>query len=169
MAKSQTPALPPAVCSFCGKPLRKNAAVVNGMGATCAKLVAMGYTPASIAKHIAGITIAQTPKGFITVASLHKKLVAAKVPGATVGRMVQAIGGDRAGLLRPVHAPITQPFYLPNQTRVVHGWLATAQGMQAMATFSYGQAPAVQAPVILGTGKPFAYGWAYQYWQAPTK
>jgi hypothetical protein len=80
------------------------------------------------------------PQGYVTVASLHKTIVAQahKYPGITVSKMVRAIGGDRA-LLPPAN-PVCKPVYNGRQ-RWVNGWLATPQGLQAIATGNYGKAP----------------------------
>ena len=92
--------------------------------------------------HYAKRSVAVTPKGFITVGSLHKTIVAQKhnVPGLTISKMVKGFGTDRAA--NPPINPIMQVFYLPNRHRVINGWLATKPGLQAMATGNFDNAPA---------------------------
>ncbi len=125
-------------CSACGKKLTRNASQTAGVGHKCATIAAQ-YTPAQLQAHYASITGA-VPQGYITVATLDKAIKAnkAKYPGLTISKMVKAIGGDRA-LNAPAH-PICKPIY--NGQRYVHGWLATPQGLQAIATGNYAGAPA---------------------------
>jgi hypothetical protein len=128
----------PAKCVYCGKTLTKNASVTATCGAKCAKL-ASNYTPAQLVAHYATVT-GTVPQGYITVASLHKTIVAnkAKYPGISVAKMVKAIGGDRA-LQTPAH-PVCTPVYNGN-CRWVNGWLQTPAGLNAIATGNFGKAP----------------------------
>ena len=141
-SKSSTPAVQPAVqpavCKYCGKHISRNASVTNAAGHKCAQLAAT-YTPAQLQAHYNAIT-GSVPAGYITVAAWGKAVRAAQptTPGLTIAKLVRAIGGDRA-LQPPVH-PICQVVYNGNQ-RWVNPWLATSQGLQALATGQWGKAP----------------------------
>ena len=129
-------------CNVCGKVLKRNASIKAQAGHKCQQLQAK-YTPAQLQAHYAGLT-GNVPKGYITVASLHKTIVANKhkpiFAGLTVSKMVKAIGGDRA-LNAPAH-PICKPVY-NGRCRWVNGWLATQAGLQALATGNFNKAPKV--------------------------
>jgi len=138
-AKVSKAAAPAAtVCPVCGKHISKLATVTAGIGAKCAHVQAQ-FTPAQLQAHYASVT-GNVPQGYIPLATLDKAVKAKKhaVPGLTISKMVKAIGGDRA-LLPPVH-PICTPVYNGRQ-RWVNAWLATPQGLQAMATGNYAHAP----------------------------
>ena len=128
------------VCTYCGKTITKGKTVAQGHGTRCAA-IAKQFTPAQLANHYKARSVAVTPKGFITVGSLDKTVKAAKhkIAGLTITRMVNAFGKDRAS--NPPVNPIAKVYYLPNRHRVVHGWLATPQGLQAIATGNWDNAP----------------------------
>ena len=131
-------ATPPTVCPVCGKHISRAATVTAGIGAKCAHVQAQ-FTPAQLQAHYASVT-GSVPQGYIPLATLDKAVKAKKhqYPGLTISKMVKAIGGDRA-LLPPMH-PICKPVYNGRQ-RWVNGWLATPQGLQAIATGNYTKAP----------------------------
>lgn len=146
--KSNTPATPtpPKVtCQYCGKTITKSKTLAAGCGTRCATIAAQ-YTPAQLAQHYKKLSVAVTPPNFIKVGALDKVVKNAKhkVAGLTITKMVNAIGKDR-GNLPPKH-PIAQPYYLPNRHRVVHKWLATPAGLQAIATGNFDKAP--KAPTV---------------------
>jgi hypothetical protein len=127
-------------CTACGKKLTRNASQTAGVGHTCAALAAK-FTPAQLQAHYASVT-GNVPQGYIPLATLDKAVKAARAkgtpPGITISKMVKAIGGDRA-LNAPAN-PICAPVYNGRQ-RWVNGWLATPQGLQAIATGNYAHAP----------------------------
>lgn len=127
-------------CTMCGKALPASSITGNTCGPLCASRQAQGYTPASYAAHKVTISLPVAPAKYITVAALHRFIVANPQHGCTVSRMVKCIGGDR-GLVAPAH-PICTPVYVGN-VRYVHPWLGTQAGLQAMATGNYKGAPAV--------------------------
>ena len=130
------------VCQFCSKKISKSKTIAAGHGARCATMQKRFTTAAAMQTHYAKIRVAAMPKGFITVGSLHKTIVAQKhnVPGLTISKMVRAFGTDRAA--NPPAHPIAQVYYMPNSHRVIHGWLGTPAGLQALATGQWGKAPA---------------------------
>lgn len=140
-ATSTTPNKPQkVVCTVCGKTVTKGATIKAGHGTRCAAIQKQ-FTPQQLQTHYKKISVAAMPKGFIKVAALDKavKANAHNVPGLTISKMVNAIGKDRAN--NPPANPIAQPYYLPNRHRVVHGWLATPAGLQAIATGQWDKAP----------------------------
>ena len=140
VSKTQPPAVK-ITCQYCGKTLTKGATIDNGCGTRCATIAKQFAKTGSMQAHYKRISIAIMPAGFITVGALDKVVKAQKhkVAGLTITKMVNAMGKDR-GNLPPTH-PIAQPYYLPNRHRVVHGWLATPAGLQAMATGNFDKAP----------------------------
>lgn len=139
--KSNTPK-PAAkvVCTTCGKTITKAATVKAGQGSRCTHM-AQALPAAKMQAHYKRISVVAMPTGFVKVATFTK-LVANnkhKIAGLTVAKVVKAIGTDRA--TGPLANPICQPYYLPNRHRVVHGWLATQAGLQAIATGNYATAP----------------------------
>jgi hypothetical protein len=121
-------------------PQTKGKTVKAGQGSRCAH-IAQVLPPAKMQAHYQKISVPATPQGYIKVAQLHKTILAKKhsVPGLTISKMVKAIGSDRAA--SPPANPIAQPYYLPNRHRVVNGWLATPQGLQAIASGQWDKAP----------------------------
>lgn len=130
----------PTVCQYCGKKITKATTLKVGHGSRCAAIQKQ-FTAAQLQTHYAKISVATTPKGYIKVAALNPIVKANmhKVPGLTISKMVKSIGTDR-GSKPPLH-PIAQPYYLPNRHRVVHPWLATPAGLQAIATGNWDKAP----------------------------
>ena len=129
------------VCQFCNKKITKGTTIAQGHGARCAAMQKRFTTAAAMQTHYAKIRVAAMPAGFITVSSLHKVIVAKQhsIPGLTISKMVRAFGTDRAA--NPPANPIAQVYYMPNSHRVIHGWLGTAAGLQALATGQWGKAP----------------------------
>ena len=129
------------VCTYCNKTITKGTTIAQGHGARCAAMQKRFATAAAMQTHYNKIRVAAMPKGFITVGSLHKVIVAKQhnVPGLTISKMVRAFGTDRAA--SPPANPIAQVYYMPNNHRVIHGWLGTAAGLQALATGQWGTAP----------------------------
>ena len=143
---STTPAQPQkVVCQICGKTLTKATAQKAGQGSRC-QHIASKFTPAQMQAHYKAHSVAAIPKGFIKVAALDKAVKANKhkVPGLTISKMVAAMGRDRAS--NPPVNPIAKPYYLPNRHRVIHAWLATPAGLNAIATGQWDKAP--KAPVV---------------------
>jgi hypothetical protein len=141
-------ATPIVVCKVCNKPLKAATAIGNVCGARCSKLATAGVTGTVIASAKQTYAISSIPAGFITIAQLHVLIANNPQNGATVSKMVQATGGDRPYLNLSVKGvgkfanPITVPLIQAgSKTRMVHGWLATTAGMQAIATGAYTGAP----------------------------
>ncbi|KPJ87132.1 MAG: hypothetical protein AMJ53_18595 [Gammaproteobacteria bacterium SG8_11] len=127
-------------CKVCGKVLTREQSMNNEIGHRCDTLIQEGWTGEKLAKHYAGVT-GKIPEGFIKVADLHRAIDAKKagIPGLTVSKMVKAIGKDRA-LEGPIH-PIAKPIYDDRRVRWVNPWLATTDGLNAIATGDYSKAP----------------------------
>ena len=143
--KKATPATPaPVTCSTCGKVITNPKSIANGQGNLCARHAKRGYTPAKFAQHRQSMQ-STVPANFIKVAALHKKIVATQanpktaIAGLSVNKMVTAIGRDRC--LSGSPHPIATPIYAPNGHRWVNPWLATKNGLLAIATGNFTNAP----------------------------
>lgn len=136
--ESKTPEARPA-CTICGKTLTRQQSIDNEIGHRCETLIEAGWTGEKLMKHQASQTGA-IPAGFVKVADLHRKIDATSdIPGLTVTKMVNAIGKDRA-VEGPIHA-IAKPVYDSRRTRWVNPWLATKDGLTAIATGDWSKAP----------------------------
>ena len=140
--KAGTQAQAPVTCTICGKHLKKGATIKAGAGATCLHNAQL-KTPAQWQAHYAQQTAPVAPANFVTVASLHRLIVASKhlpqYAGITVSKMVKAIGNDKgAGKLAHI---ICKPVYV-NNVRYVNPWLASPAGLTALATGNFSKAPA---------------------------
>lgn len=138
----QAPTKPTKVtCQFCGKTITKGKTIAQGHGARCANIQAQFKAAGSMQAHYKKLSVAVIPKGFITVGALDKKVKAQahSIAGLTISKMVKGFGTDRAS--KPPAHPIMQVYYLPNRHRVIHGWLATTQGLNAIASGNFSQAP----------------------------
>ena len=139
--QGNTPQAQPIVCNICGKPLKRQGSINVGHGKRCQFVAQLGNGVRN------KLWVASVPNGYIKVAQLHKIIVQnkAKYPGISVSKMVKCMGTDKGCL--PPHNPIAQPYYLiTNSHRYVHPWLATPQGLQAIQTGNWQQAP--KAPNI---------------------
>jgi hypothetical protein len=127
-------------CTICGKTLTREKSVKAEIGHRCDTLIAEGWTGEKLTKHYAKVTGA-IPEGYIKVADLHRKIddQKANIVGLTVSKMVKAIGKDRA-IEGPAHA-IATPIYDNRRTRWVNPWLATKDGLTAIATGDFSKAP----------------------------
>ena len=128
------------VCTTCGKTITKAATLKSGVGSRCQHMQTV--LPATkMQAHYKRISVTTMPKGYVKVATFTGlvKSNAHNIAGLTVAKVVKAIGTDRA--TGPLANPICQPYYLPNRHRVVHGWLATQAGLQAIATGNFSGAP----------------------------
>jgi hypothetical protein len=138
--KSTTPTKP-AKCTICGKLLTNAASIGNAQGHKCAQLQA-NYTAKQLATHKARYTLPNVPNGYVKTAIMHQRINAAKANGlaVTVSAMVKAFGGDRG--LGTLANPICRFYYVTgNKARYIHGWFASPQGLQALATGNWANAP----------------------------
>jgi hypothetical protein len=119
--------------------IKNNPKVKKVYSALRPALVKNGATLAQAAQVKQSLSVKVAPVGYIKVAQLHVACKAAYVP---VNKMVKAIGGDRN--LMPVAHPICTPVIV-NNVRYVNAWLSTKNGLNAILTGNYAQAPKAQA------------------------
>ena len=131
----------PVTCTICGKTLTRKQSQDNEMGSRCDHLIQEGWTGEKLQKHQAAQT-GKIPDGYVKLATF-KQIVPAnvtKVPGLTISKVVKAVGKDRA-VEPPLHA-IARPIYDSRRTRWVNPWLASKDGLTAIATGDFSKAPA---------------------------
>lgn len=128
-------------CEICGKTLTREQSQEAGMGHRCETLRQQGWDAKKLQTHYAKLRVDEVPEGYIKVAQLHKTInrERANIPGLTVSKMVRAIGRDRA-IEGPAH-PIAKPVYDQRNHRWVNEWLATKEGLTAIATNDWSKAP----------------------------
>lgn len=136
------------VCKVCGKPVKAGASVANACGTRCNKLLAQGVNAQVIASAKQAYSVTAIPAGFITIAALHRAIAAAPQHGASVAKMVASTGGDRPylninvkGIGKFANAICVPLIAQGSKTRMLPAWLATPQGMQAIASGVYTGAP----------------------------
>ena len=140
------------VCKVCGKPVKAGASVANACGTRCNKLLAQGVNAQAIASAKQAYCVQTIPAGFITIAALHKAIANNPQHGASVSAMVKATGGDRPylnisvkGIGKFANAICVPLIAQGSKTRMLPAWLATPQGMQAIASGNFTNAPKAHA------------------------
>jgi hypothetical protein len=145
----------PAKCTICGKTLTQQGSVQVGHGPTCQKYVQAGVTAKTLQAHYQRLTAATPPPNFIKLATVSNTIRAkqkkGQANGATVGAMVRLSGGDRHAY-PAAHWCIT-PVYV-GRTRYIHKWLITPQGLTAIATGNFANAPQPPKGAKAGQGMP---------------
>jgi len=132
MATKKQANKPQTLCTVCGKPLKVQGSTC---GARCTTLQKQGYTVQKKLQLKACLSFSNAPAGYITIAKLHTVCVANYIP---VSKMVKQSGSD--GVTSPPAHPITTPVFV-NGTRWLPGWLATKQGLQAIQSNNFANAP----------------------------
>lgn len=128
------------VCKVCGKTLTRVKSLEAEIGHRCDTLQTQGWTGEKLVKHYAKLT-GPVPDGYVKVATFKEIIPrsAHKIPGLSIGRFVKAIGKDRH-TDAPAH-PICVPVYDSRRHRWVNGWLATQDGLKAIASSDFSKAP----------------------------
>lgn len=163
-----------ATCLVCGKHLLSAQSFVRGIGPTClphvvaqlptgTNVATMPLTPLQAA--IAAAKVATTPKQgngvpvtangtpYVTVAAVHRYIVAQSAAGATtckVSHLVKAFGGDKA-LLAPL-SPLWAPTYFAGN-RYLHPVCLTSAGL-VMLTRQAAGLPYIAPGLALWAAKP---------------
>lgn len=139
-------------CAVCGKPLTDPNSVVRGIGPVCLPRIAKvlageealegeGRVSEERLKEIIVLAKEGKPpkqdalpmdgdRPYITVARMHEYCVDHDVPP---GRMVRAIGGDRA--IGPALNPKWQPIYF-GRSRYIHPDCMTGEGLKELEVFA---------------------------------
>lgn len=128
------------VCTICGKPISSETALEHEMGGRCKKIAEGVLKPRYVRAD-------EPPDGYILLARVTdaiRKEKAKKNPIAnlTVSKWVKSFGEDRGtGTLAD---EICQPIYV-GRKRWVDAWLATQDGLKAIASGDFSHKPKPKA------------------------
>jgi hypothetical protein len=131
------------VCSVCSKPLSALHSVNGTCGTRCDSLRKRGVNQEVIATSLRAYMVSTIPVDHVSMATVHRTIDAHPEWGCSVNRMVKACGEDRPYLKDAKFAnPICKPLIaVGSKVRMLHPWLNTRDGIEAMGTGNFSKAP----------------------------